>query len=250
MSARSASIRPRTWGASATRGMMVTNDTELGRSLARLRVHGMEPKYHHHEVGFNSRLDALQAAVLRVKLRHLDAWTNRRREAAARYQTLFDNLRLTGTISLPRRARGELPRLQPVRHPRSRLDPRRAPRPPLARGRSEPRSTTRSRSTCSRASRRWATSSGDFPSRGSGRPRDHRPADLSGAQRQSNNATSSARFASSSIRTPSMWPRSKPPEPGDCATESMFGPHYALCRKASSLCLLLRRNSRCGCAEV
>ena len=45
-------------------GMMVTDDVELGRSLARLRVHGMEPKYHHHEVGFNSRLDALQAAVL------------------------------------------------------------------------------------------------------------------------------------------------------------------------------------------
>ena len=56
-------------------GMMTTDDPDLGRTLARLRVHGMEPKYHHHEVGINSRLDALQAAVLRVKLRHLDAWT-------------------------------------------------------------------------------------------------------------------------------------------------------------------------------
>ena len=56
-------------------GLMTTDDPALGRKLARLRVHGMEPKYHHHEVGINSRLDALQAAVLRVKLRHLDAWT-------------------------------------------------------------------------------------------------------------------------------------------------------------------------------
>ena len=56
-------------------GMMSTDDPVLGRSMARLRVHGMEPKYYHHEVGINSRLDALQAAVLRVKLRHLDDWT-------------------------------------------------------------------------------------------------------------------------------------------------------------------------------
>ena len=109
-------------------GMMVTNETELGRLLARLRVHGMEPKYHHHEVGFNSRLDALQAAVLRVKLRHLEAWTNDRREAAARYQQLFDDLGLTGNDQPAPRARGLLSRLQPVHHPRSRLLPRPAPR--------------------------------------------------------------------------------------------------------------------------
>jgi dTDP-4-amino-4,6-dideoxygalactose transaminase len=87
-------------------GMMVTNETELGKSLARLRVHGMEPKYHHHEVGFNSRLDALQAAVLRVKLRHLEAWTNQRREAAACYQSLFEQLGLAGMIGLPRERDG------------------------------------------------------------------------------------------------------------------------------------------------
>src|SRR5206468_11715172 len=63
-------------------GMMTTDDPVLGRTLSRLRVHGMEPKYHHHEVGFNSRLDAIQAAVLRVKLRHLHTWTRQRREAA------------------------------------------------------------------------------------------------------------------------------------------------------------------------
>ncbi len=71
-------------------GLMTTGDPVLGRSLARLRVHGMEPKYYHHEVGLNSRLDALQAAVLRVKLRHLGAWTIKRREVAGRYQSLFE----------------------------------------------------------------------------------------------------------------------------------------------------------------
>jgi dTDP-4-amino-4,6-dideoxygalactose transaminase len=82
-------------------GMMTTDDPQLARHLARLRVHGMEPKYHHHEVGINSRLDALQAAVLRVKLRHLDAWTNGRREAADRYRELLDSRGLRDFVSLP-----------------------------------------------------------------------------------------------------------------------------------------------------
>jgi dTDP-4-amino-4,6-dideoxygalactose transaminase len=82
-------------------GMVTTNDPELARRVARLRVHGMEPKYHHHEVGFNSRLDALQAAVLRVKLRHLDAWTAARRAVAARYRELFHELGLTDHTGLP-----------------------------------------------------------------------------------------------------------------------------------------------------
>ena len=70
-------------------GMVTTDDPTLAKAVARLRVHGMEPKYHHHEVGFNSRIDAFQAAILRVKLRHLDDWTNGRREAAARYTSYF-----------------------------------------------------------------------------------------------------------------------------------------------------------------
>jgi dTDP-4-amino-4,6-dideoxygalactose transaminase len=75
-------------------GMMTTPHAPLAKALARLRVHGMEPKYHHQEVGFNSRLDALQAAVLRVKLRHLDAWTAARRAVATKYRELFASTQL------------------------------------------------------------------------------------------------------------------------------------------------------------
>ncbi len=87
-------------------GMVTTNDQALARKVARLRVHGMEPKYHHHEVGFNSRIDALQAAVLRVKLRHLDAWTAARREAADRYRVLFRAHGLASAVGLPAEREG------------------------------------------------------------------------------------------------------------------------------------------------
>lgn len=82
-------------------GMVATDDPVLARRMARLRVHGMEPKYHHHEVGLNSRLDALQAAVLRVKLRHLDEWTVARREAADRYRDLFASHGMDEMVQLP-----------------------------------------------------------------------------------------------------------------------------------------------------
>jgi dTDP-4-amino-4,6-dideoxygalactose transaminase len=81
--------------------MVTTGDPQMAKSVARLRVHGMEPKYHHHEVGFNSRLDALQAAVLRVKLRHLDAWTEARRGVAERYRALFTEEGLDEIATLP-----------------------------------------------------------------------------------------------------------------------------------------------------
>jgi dTDP-4-amino-4,6-dideoxygalactose transaminase len=82
-------------------GMTVTPDEALAAKLRMLRMHGMEPKYYHAIVGGNFRLDALQAAVLRVKLRHLDAWTAGRRRNAERYRELFRDAGLDDTVSLP-----------------------------------------------------------------------------------------------------------------------------------------------------
>src|SRR5687767_4402417 len=70
-------------------GFLTTNDDEIAKKLLALRVHGAAEKYYHKYVGLNSRLDGFQGAVLRVKLPHLDAWTERRRENAAKYRRLF-----------------------------------------------------------------------------------------------------------------------------------------------------------------
>ena len=111
-------------------GMVTTNDPELARRMARLRVHGMEPKYHHHDVGFNSRLDAFQAAVLRVKLRHLDDWTSLRREVADRYRNLFASHGLEEIVGAADRAARQFPRVQPVCHSGAGDVARLAARPP------------------------------------------------------------------------------------------------------------------------
>lgn len=66
-------------------GLLVTDDAALARHARRLRNHGSERRYEHETLGYNSRLDALQAAVLRLKLPHLDGWTAERRRLAARY---------------------------------------------------------------------------------------------------------------------------------------------------------------------
>jgi dTDP-4-amino-4,6-dideoxygalactose transaminase len=92
-------------GAFGDAGIVTTNDAALGRKLRLLRNHGMDPKYYHHLVGGNFRLDALQAAVLRVKLPHLDAWTTGRQRNAGRYRALFADAGLTGTVRLPGEAR-------------------------------------------------------------------------------------------------------------------------------------------------
>jgi dTDP-4-amino-4,6-dideoxygalactose transaminase len=73
-------------------GLVVTADETLAGSLRRLRVHGGAKTYFHDEVGGNFRIDAIQAAVLAVKLPHLEEWTTRRRKCAERYDELFDKM--------------------------------------------------------------------------------------------------------------------------------------------------------------
>ncbi|NQT47355.1 MAG: DegT/DnrJ/EryC1/StrS family aminotransferase, partial [Chloroflexi bacterium] len=66
-------------------GMVVTNDAQVAAQIRLLRTHGWRRKYYSDTIGYNSRLDELQAAILRVKLRHVDAWNDRRREIAEAY---------------------------------------------------------------------------------------------------------------------------------------------------------------------
>src|SRR5207253_267808 len=88
-------------GAYGDAGMVVTNDPEWAARMACLRVHGMEPKYHHKYLGWNARLDALQAAVLRVKLPHLERWIEARQEAARRYDALLSEHASREVLALP-----------------------------------------------------------------------------------------------------------------------------------------------------
>jgi dTDP-4-amino-4,6-dideoxygalactose transaminase len=88
-------------GAFGDGGLVTTNDDALAASLRRLRVHGADRQYYHQVIGGNFRLDALQAAVLRVKLPHLAGWTEARRRNAARYDELFADAGLTGRVTLP-----------------------------------------------------------------------------------------------------------------------------------------------------
>jgi dTDP-4-amino-4,6-dideoxygalactose transaminase len=82
-------------------GIITTNDKPLANSMAMLRVHGSQVRYLHEAVGINSRLDALQAAVLHVKLKYLDQWTEGRRRNAERYQSLFTEAKLLDRVILP-----------------------------------------------------------------------------------------------------------------------------------------------------
>ncbi len=89
-------------GAFGDAGMVVTDHSEWADKIRCLRVHGSQPKYYHKRIGMNSRLDTLQAAVLLVKFRHLEKWTEERRRKAQRYGELFKDLSFTlADLQLP-----------------------------------------------------------------------------------------------------------------------------------------------------
>jgi dTDP-4-amino-4,6-dideoxygalactose transaminase len=87
-------------------GMVVTNDAELAERMGTLRVHGMKPKYHHPAIGWNARIDAIHAAILRVKLPHVETWIGQRQAAAARYDQYIAGRGLDGFLARPARRPG------------------------------------------------------------------------------------------------------------------------------------------------
>jgi dTDP-4-amino-4,6-dideoxygalactose transaminase len=88
-------------GGAGDGGMITTNDPQIAERLRILRVHGTREKYHYELLGINSRLDALQAALIRVKLPYLDEWTDQRRRNALHYRELFAKHGLAQRLSLP-----------------------------------------------------------------------------------------------------------------------------------------------------
>lgn len=95
-------------GAMGDGGMLTTNDDALAQRLRMLRAHGAENRYYHRYVGINSRLDELQAAILRVKLKHLDDWAAARRRNAVRYAHLFAEAGLTNSQANSRQERAKV----------------------------------------------------------------------------------------------------------------------------------------------
>jgi len=79
-------------GAFGDAGMVVTDNASLAEKIRLLRVHGSQPKYFHKQIGINSRLDTIQAAILLVKFKYLEKWTTERQKKAERYQLLFRDL--------------------------------------------------------------------------------------------------------------------------------------------------------------
>jgi dTDP-4-amino-4,6-dideoxygalactose transaminase len=88
-------------GAAGDGGLVTTNEPGLADKLKLLRVHGSRSKYHYEVIGMNSRLDALQAAILRVKVRYLEKWTKQRQSNAERYSRLFQAWGLCERVTLP-----------------------------------------------------------------------------------------------------------------------------------------------------
>lgn len=104
-------------GAFGDAGMVVTSDADLADRLRVLRIHGGKPKYYHGIVGGNFRLDALQAAVLRVKLQYLSSWTSARRDNARRYWRLCEEMEVLRWVSLPQDTPGHIYNQFVVRFP-------------------------------------------------------------------------------------------------------------------------------------
>ncbi len=96
-------------GAYGEAGAVVTNDAQLAKKVTQLREHGQSEKYYHENFGHNYRMEGIQGAVLGVKLKHLEGWTNGRRKVAAKYKELLGNLK---ELSLPE----ELPNHKHVYH--------------------------------------------------------------------------------------------------------------------------------------
>lgn len=93
-------------------GMVITDDDSIADKIRTLRFHGSKTKYYHEEIGYNSRLDEIQAAILRVKFRYLDKWNNARREKAEVYDKLLAPLAAEQKVILP----GRDPKAVPVYH--------------------------------------------------------------------------------------------------------------------------------------
>jgi dTDP-4-amino-4,6-dideoxygalactose transaminase len=91
----------KTLGAYGEGGAVITNDSHLASSIRLLRDHGQDRKYHHVAVGFNYRLDELQAAILRVKLAHVPAWLEARKTIAARYREQLVRIGMGLTVETP-----------------------------------------------------------------------------------------------------------------------------------------------------
>lgn len=93
-------------GAFGDGGALSTNDEKIADRLKSLRMHGESTRYYHDEIGFNSRLDAIQAAVLEIKLKYLDGWTAGRQKNAAYYNEAFNNAGCDGILATPKAVNG------------------------------------------------------------------------------------------------------------------------------------------------